>query len=151
MAVFFVVMAVGDPYNGRKGDNLMNTLNNQSTLHHVLHTNAVFSFTSGLFFVLARQPLTEFLGASAAVMNILALVMFGYALLIAANILRPEIHRNFVLFTIIGDSAWVLASILLLILPAFSFSSDAKWAIGITAICVDILATLQFLQWRKMP
>lgn len=128
----------------------MNTANNPSTLHHVLHTNAVYSFTSGLFFLLARQPLTAFLGASAAAMNILVLIMFGYALLIAANLLRPEIHRNFVLFTVIGDSAWVFGSLLLLILPAFSFSSDAKWAIGITAICVDILATLQFLEWRKM-
>jgi hypothetical protein len=150
MAVFFVDMAVRDSYNGWKGDNKMNTLNNQSTLHHILHTNAVFSFTSGLFFLLAREPLAEFLGASAAVMNILALIMFGYALLIATNILRPEIKRGFVLFTVIGDSAWVLGSILLLILPVFGFNGDAKWAIGITAICVDILATLQFLEWRKM-
>jgi hypothetical protein len=128
----------------------MNTLNNQSTLHHVLHTNAVFSFTSGLFFLLARNPLAEFLGTSTAVMDILAIVMFGYALMIAANILRPEIRPGFALFTVIGDSAWVLGSILLLILPIFSFNSEAKWAIGITAICVDILATLQFLEWRKM-
>jgi len=128
----------------------MNTLNNQSTLHHVLHTNAVFSFTSGLFFLLARHPLAEFLGASATVMIIIAFVMFGYALLIAANIFRPQIQRSFVLFTVIGDSAWVVGSILLLILPLFGFSSDAKWAIGITAICVDILATLQYLEWRKM-
>lgn len=128
----------------------MNTLNNQSTLQHVLHTNAVFSFTSGLFFLLARRPLTEFLGTSAMVMNVLAFIMFGYALLIAANIFRPEINRGFVLFTVLGDSAWVVGSILLLLLPFFSFSSDAKWAIGITAICVDILATLQFLEWRKM-
>ena len=128
----------------------MNTLNNQSTLHHVLHTNAVFSFTSGIFFLLAREPLAEFLGVSATIMNLLTVVMFGYALLIAANIFRPEINRGFVLFTVIGDSAWVLGSILLLILPTFRFSGDAKWAIGITAICVDLLATLQFLEWRKM-
>ena len=128
----------------------MNTINNQFTLHHVLHTNAVFSATSGLFFLIARHPLAEFLGTSTAVMNILAFVMFGYALLIALNIFRPAIKRGFVLFTVLGDSAWVIGSILLLILPIFSFSGDAKWAIGITAICVDILATLQFLEWRKM-
>jgi hypothetical protein len=128
----------------------MNTQINQPTLHHILHTNAVFSFTSGLFFLLARNPLAEFLGASTAFMNILAFVTFGYALIIAINIFRPEIKRGFVLFTVISDSAWVLGSILLLILPMFGFSGDAKWAIGITAICVDILATLQFLEWRKM-
>jgi hypothetical protein len=44
----------------------------------------------------------------------------------------------------------VLTSILLLVLPWFTFTSEAKWAIGVTAICVDIFATLQFLQWRKM-
>ena len=128
----------------------MNTQNQPFALHHILHTNAVFSATSGLFFLLARKPLAEFLGASMAVMNILAFVMFGYALLIAANIFRPEISRGFVLVTVIGDSTWVLASVLLLILPLFRFSSGARWAIGITAICVDILATLQFLEWRKM-
>ena len=128
----------------------MYTMNNQSILHRVLYTNVIFCATSGLFFLVARNPLAEFLGASPVVMNMLALVMFGYALLIAANIFRPEIKRGFVFFTVIGDSAWVLGSVLLLILPSFSFSSDAKWAIGITAICVDILATLQFLEWRKM-
>jgi hypothetical protein len=128
----------------------MNKQNKPFSLHHILHTNAVFSATSGLFFLLARKPLAEFLGASGIIMNILAFVMFGYALLIAANIFRPEISRGFVLFTVIGDSTWVLASVLLLILPLFAFSSDARWAIGVTAICVDILATLQFLKWRKM-
>ena len=128
----------------------MNTQNKPFALQHILHTNAVFSATSGLFFLLARKPLAEFLDASDAFMNILALVVIGYALLIATNLFRPEISRGFVLFTVIGDSSWVLASVLLLILPFFSFSSEAKWAIGITAICVDILATLQFLEWRKM-
>ena len=128
----------------------MNTQNKAFALQHILHTNAVFSATSGLFFLLARKPLAEFLGASEALINILAFVMFGYALLIAVNLFRPEIGRGFVLFTVIGDSSWVLASVLLLILPLFSFSGEAKWAIGITAICVDVLATLQFLEWRKM-
>ena len=129
----------------------MNTqITTQSTLHRVLEANAVFSATSGLFFLVASKPLGEFLGASPLVMNILAIVMFGYAALITFNTSRPVISRSFTLFTVIGDSAWVLGSILLLILPLFNFTADAKWAIGITAICVDVFATLQFLQWRKM-
>ena len=127
----------------------MNTTYNPFNLHHILNANAMFSFTSGLFFVLARKPLGEFLGASPIVMIDLAVVMFLYAALIAFNTQRAEINRGFTLFTVIGDSAWVLGSILLLILPIFSFTTDAKWAIGITAICVDIFATLQFLEWRK--
>lgn len=127
----------------------MNTTNNPFNLRHILNANAMFSFTSGLFFALARNPLGEFLGASPIVMIDLAVVMFLYAALIAFNTQRSEINRGFTLFAVIGDSAWVLASILLLVLPIFSFTSEAKWAIGITAICVDIFATLQFLEWRK--
>jgi hypothetical protein len=127
----------------------MNTTYNPFNLHHILNANAMFSFTSGLFFVLARNPLGEFLGASPTVMVTLALIMFGYAALIAFNTQRAEINRGFTLFTVLGDSIWVLASILLLVLPIFNFTSDAKWAIGITAIFVDVFATIQFIEWRK--
>lgn len=127
----------------------MNTTYNPFNLHHILNANAMFSFTSGLFFVLARNPLGEFLAASPTVMVTLALVMFGYAALIAFNTQRAEINRRFTLFTILGDSIWVLASILLLVLPIFNFTTEAKWAIGITAIFIDIFATFQFLEWRK--
>lgn len=127
----------------------MNTTYNPFNLHHILNANAMFSFTSGLFFVLARKPLADFLSASSGLMIALAIVMFGYAALIGFNTQRTEISRSFTLFTVIGDSAWVLASVLLLMLPIFNFTTDAKWAIGITAICVDIFATLQFLEWRK--
>ncbi|MBI3167042.1 MAG: hypothetical protein HYZ22_01080 [Chloroflexi bacterium] len=128
----------------------MNTTKNQNNLRHILNSNAMFSFTSGIFFLLARKPLAEFLNAAPAVMIDLAIVMFAYAALIGFNTTRSEITRGFTLFTVIGDSGWVLASILLLILPTFSFTPDAKWAIGITAVCVDTFATLQFLEWRKM-
>ena len=128
----------------------MNIQTNQSSLHHILNANAMFSATSGLIFFLAARPLAEFLGTTPPVMYILTIVMFGYAALIAFNTFRPEISRGFTLLTVIGDSAWVLLSVLLLVAPGLDFSPEAKWAIGVTAICVDIFATLQFLEWRKM-
>jgi hypothetical protein len=128
----------------------MNIQTPQSNLRHILNANAMFSATSGLFFLLAAKPLAEFLDTTPLVMYILTIVMFGYALLIAFNTYRPAISREFTLFTVIGDTAWVLGSILLLILPWFNLTSDAKWAIGITAVCVDVFATLQFFEWRKM-
>jgi hypothetical protein len=126
----------------------MNIQTNQSHLRQIIIANAVFSATSGLFFLLAARPLAEFLSTTPQIMFLLAVVMFGYAVLLAFNATRPAISRAFTLFTVIGDSAWVLLSILLLLTPWFT--SEAKWAIGITAICVDIFATLQFLEWRKM-
>jgi hypothetical protein len=128
----------------------MNIQLDQSNLRHILNANAMFSFSSGLFFLLASKPLAGFLGASPMTMYILSIILFGYAVLIAFNTYRTTISRGFALFTVLGDSAWVIASILLLVLPFFRFSTDAKWAIGITAVCVDIFATLQFLEWHKM-
>jgi hypothetical protein len=128
----------------------MNTTNKDLHLYHILNANAMFSFTSGLFFVLGRNPLGEFLNTTPSVMIGLALVMFFYAGLIAFHTQRNQVTRNFTLFTVLGDSGWVLLSIALLILPIFNFTADAKWAIGITAICIDAFATLQFLEWRKM-
>jgi len=126
----------------------MNIQTNQSNLHRVLSANAVFSATSGLFFLVAAKPLAEFLGTTVQIMFLLAVVMFGYAALLGFNATRSVISRGFTLFTVVGDTAWVLLSILLLLTPWFS--AEAKWTIGITAICVDIFATLQFLEWRKM-
>ena len=128
----------------------MNIQTKPSHLRHILQANAMFSATSGLFFVLAARPLAEFLGTTPLIMYSLAVVLFGYAALIAYNTYRPVISRDFILFTVIGDTAWVILSILLLVAPWFNFAPAAKWAIGITAICVDIFATLQFLEWRKM-
>ena len=128
----------------------MNIQTTQSNLRHILNANAMFSATSGLFFFIAARPFAEFLGTTPLVMYMLGIFLFGYAALIAFNTFRPAISREFTLFTVIGDSAWVLLSVLLLIVPGFNFTPDAKWAIGITAICVDIFATLQFLEWRKM-
>jgi NADH:ubiquinone oxidoreductase subunit 6 (subunit J) len=135
---------------GGKGENKMNIQTDQSNLRHFLNANAMFSATSGLIFFLAARPLAEFLGTMPSIMYVLAIVMFSYAALIAFNTYRPTISRGFTLFTVIGDSAWVLLSIVLLLAPGFSFTPEAKWAIGITAICVDIFATLQLIEWRKM-
>lgn len=119
-----------------------------SNLRRILSANAIFSATSGLFFLLADKPLAEFLSTTLLIMYLLTAVMFGYAALLAFTASRPVVSREFVLFTVIGDTAWVLLSILLLL--THWFTADAKWAIGVTAICVDIFATLQFLEWRKM-
>jgi hypothetical protein len=128
----------------------VNTHNSQTALHDILLANGVFCFTSGLIFALTASPLAGFLNTTQPVMTILGIAIMLYGVLVGFNATRPAISRGFTFFTVIGDSVWVLASILLLTLPIFHFTPDAKWAIGLTAICVDIFATLQFLEWRKM-
>jgi len=70
--------------------------------------------------------------------------------LIYVNASRAEVSRSFVLFAIFGDSAWVVLSIMLLLTNWVPFTVEGKWAIGVIAAIVDVFATLQFLEWRKM-
>ena len=129
----------------------MNTPANQTFIRRILYGNAIFSGVSGLLFLLASNPIAKFLGLDASlVVLILGIGLVGYAVLIYTNVSRVEISSAFVLFAIIGDSAWVLLSIILLLTSWVPFSVEGKWAVGIIAVIVDIFATLQFLEWRKM-
>lgn len=125
-------------------------MHSQANLSRLLVSNGTFCFTSGIIFTLAAKPLADFLGTLPLAMSILGIGLILYGGFVIYMATRLVISRTFTLFTIMADSAWVLLNILLLILPAFHFTADAKWAIGITAICVDAFATLQFLEWRKM-
>ena len=125
-------------------------MDNQFNLSRLLVSNGTFCFTSGVIFTLAANPLADFLDTLPIVMSILGIGLILYGAFVTYMATRPIITKGFTLFTVIADSIWVLLSILLLVLPIFNFTTETKWAIGITAICVDTFATLQFLEWRKM-
>jgi hypothetical protein len=129
----------------------MNTSMNQTLLRRILYSNAMFSGVSGLLFIIASRPIANFMGLDASLAVLVpGIGLVGYAALIYTNVSRAEISPSFVLFAIIGDSSWVLLSILLLVTGWVPFSMEGKWAVGIIAVIVDIFATLQFLEWRKM-
>lgn len=125
-------------------------MNNQLNLSRILLANGVFCSTSGLIFTLAANPLAGFLNTLPLAMTILGIGLLLYGLFIIYMSMRPVITKNFTLFAVVADSAWVLLSVLLLVLPAFNFTADTKWTIGIIAVVVDVFATLQFMEWRKM-
>ena len=81
---------------------------------------------------------------------LLGIGLIGYAALLYLNASRPEISRSFVLFAVIADTIWVLLSVVLLLTNWMPFTGPGKWAVGIVAVIVDIFATLQFFEWRKM-
>jgi hypothetical protein len=147
MAVFFVDLAVSNLLQWGQGKTIMN---NQLNLSQILFANGVFCSTSGLIFTLAANPLAGFLSTIPLVMIVLGIGLLLYGMYIIYMSMRPIITKGFTLFAVLADSAWVLLSVLLLVLPAFNFTADAKWAIGIVAVVVDVFATLQFMEWRKM-
>ncbi len=124
---------------------------NQITLRRVLSGNAITSGLFGLLLLVDSGLIARFLGFdSPLALLVVGLVAVTYAALLAFNLSRPSLRRGFVLLTVIGDSAWVLLSVLLLVAGWVPLSLSAKWAIGLAAALVDVFATLQFLEWRKM-
>ncbi|HEX9385240.1 MAG TPA: hypothetical protein VF918_02895 [Anaerolineales bacterium] len=129
----------------------MKTSVNQTVIRRILYGNALFSGVSGLLFIFASSPIAEFIGLdSSLAILIIGIGLAGYAALIYANASRAEIYSSFVLFAVIGDSTWVLLSIVLLLTGWVTFSVEGKWAVGIIAAMVDVFATLQLIEWRKM-
>jgi len=128
----------------------MNT-NNKATIRRILFGNAIFSVLSGLLFTFFSASIANFLGAGAStIILLIGIGLIGYAALIYVNASRGELSRFFVLFTIIGDSAWVVFSIVLLLTNWVPFTVEGKWTVGILAAIVDVFSTLQFIEWRKM-
>ena len=129
----------------------MNISVNQSSIRRILYGNAVFSGMSGLLFIFAARPVADFIGLDTSLAILLiGIGLLGYAALLYINASRAEISRSFVLLAIIADTTWALLSVLLLLTGWVSFSVEGKWVVGILAVIVDIFATLQFLEWRKM-
>jgi hypothetical protein len=130
-------------------------MNNQSqftNIRRVLYANAIFCGVSGLAFTFASKPIAVFLGiaSSSGILLGLGIVLMIYADIVYIFAKKDDISKGFVLFVIIADSLWVLDSILLLVTNWVPFTVEGKWAIGIIAVIVDLFATFQFFEWRKM-
>ena len=129
----------------------MNTSPNQTIIRSILYGNAIFSGVSGLLFILASNVVANFIGLEPSpVILVIGIGLAGYTVLIYVNASRKEIFRSFVLTAVISDSVWVLLSILLLTTGWVQFSVDGKWTVGLIAMLVDVFATLQIIEWRKM-
>jgi hypothetical protein len=120
-------------------------------IRRVLLGNAIFSAVSGILLAFGSIPIARFLGIGPPlIILIIGIGLAGYAALLYTNASRAEIPRSFVLTAVIADSAWVVLSVILLVTGWVPFSSEGKWAVGIIAVIVDVFATLQFIEWRKM-
>lgn len=127
------------------------TIHRSRPIRSILYGNAIFSGLSGLLFIFASSPIAQFIGIETPFIILgIGIGLVGYAALIYVNASRTEISRSFVLTAIIADSTWVLLSIVLLLTGWVPLSAEGKWAIGIVAALVDVFATLQFIEWRKM-
>ena len=125
--------------------------NKRSMLHTAIRSNAIFSDISALVLVLAAEPLAALLGLNnPAILIGIGVGLFAWSLLLFWGSMQVEIPRWLAWLAIDGDLAWVAASVIVLLLPAFSLTTAGKWAIAITADIVLVFAIWQFIALRRM-
>jgi hypothetical protein len=124
--------------------------NKNSMLHIALRSNAVFSDISGLVMLVAAKPLAAFLGLNnPGFMVGMGIALLAWALILFWGSIQPDVPRWLAWLAIDGDLAWVVGSVIVLLLPAFSFSIAGKWTITIIADIVLVFAIWQFFALRK--
>lgn len=124
--------------------------NKSNLLRRTLQADAIFSALSGLVLTAGAGPLTKFAGLETPlILTIMGAGSLLYAASIFYNIRQPFISPAFAWFTIIGNTIWVLASLVILF-AGLPLTSPAWWAIAIAADIVAVFAVLQYLGLRRM-
>lgn len=122
-----------------------------STLgRRVLRASGVFSLLGGAALAAACKPIAAFLGPDIA----LALLIVGgatflYAVYLLWVLSRPAVRQRLLLTIGVADAAWVLASIILLLVPGMPFTTEGRWAVGVLAFIVAGFAALEFYALRR--
>jgi hypothetical protein len=125
--------------------------NNSSLLKNALVGNSVFSFTSGLAFVIFSRAIANFLGVSASWIILVlgaGLLLYGWQIYSAAK--ADPISAGLAKFAVYADLAWVIGSIILIFANLIPFTTPGKWGIAIIADIVLAFAILQYAGLRRM-
>ena len=113
-------------------------------------SNAAFGSIFGVVLLVEASPVATFLGLNAPVI----FIVMGILLLVAAfalvwTVVRQRITRRMLLSMGLIDSAWVVGSIVLLLLPTSPFTVGGKWVIALLALVVADFACFELYDARK--
>lgn len=124
---------------------------NSSLLRNALYGNSIFSFVSGLIFLLFSKVIAGFLGLPAPWIILalgVGLIVYGIEIYVAAR--SEPVNRGIAKFAVYADLAWVLGSAVLIFANLVPFTDAGKWAIAIIADIVLVFAILQAVGLRKI-
>ncbi|MEZ4669455.1 MAG: hypothetical protein R3E39_16230 [Anaerolineae bacterium] len=106
---------------------------------------------SGAVFALGAGAVSTFAGIeSSAFLLILGvgLLVYGLGILYIAN--KTAIDRRLPLALLLGNIAWIVASLLFLAADPFNMTTEGRWLTLILADVVGVMAIWQFVALRRM-
>ncbi|MFC1975261.1 hypothetical protein ACFLXQ_02555 [Chloroflexota bacterium] len=125
--------------------------NSSTFVRNVLKANAVFSSLSGGAFLVAAKPMAAFLGLSIpAILIITGILLLIFAADVFYLATRKTVNPKGVVAVIVADALWVIGSVILLVTGLVPLTVEGKWAVGIVAVMVAVLADLQYYGLRQM-
>ena len=120
-------------------------------LKGVLIANGAFSLISGLVLITVAHSIAKLMGIA----NDQVLVYVGIGLVVFAGTVlyaafKNPLSKKQVWSIIIQDWAWVLASILVIVLQAWQLTSTGYWMIAVVALIVGDFAFFQMRWLRRL-
>jgi len=120
-------------------------------LQRALQGNALFSAMSGLGFVLAPGWLARITGIRPALaFTIVGAGLVGYAAWLWLNARKEPVPRSTALVAIVGDSLWVIASVIVLMSGLLPLTTAGKWGVALVADVIGVFAILQLIGLRRL-
>ena len=112
-------------------------------LKNALRANAIFSVLSGLFIVFGHDLVLQWLGLSDINIMVIGVGLVFFAVYLIWMAVQKGIPRSMVSGVIAGDWAWVVGSVVLVVLKSGIFSTFGLFLVLDAALVVMIFAIWQ--------
>jgi len=130
---------------------MFNLMSSPRFLRAVVWFDASTGVLLGVLHLLLTAPLAEWLGLPAGLLQVTGAMLLGYAAL-ATSIARSEpMPRGWLWVLIVGNFAWALASLALLLGSAAAPTLLGQAYLLVHVVSVALLAELQWMGVRRLP
>ena len=118
-------------------------------LRRALLADAVFSGVAALGFTLGAGALAALFSLPEALLRETGLFLIAYTALVGWLAARPTVSRALVLLVVIGNAAWTVGSIALLLSGSVSPNLAGELMVVAQAIATGVFAAVQYVGLRK--
>ena len=117
---------------------------NNKKLSLTLKINAIFSLVNGLAMLFFYKQIAAFMNFEyPQVLLAIGIILIGFAALVYRTAVASTISKKLIKFIIIQDWLWVVGSVLIIALQAFSINRIGFIVIGVIALIIADFAIFQ--------
>ncbi|MCK1359196.1 hypothetical protein [Bradyrhizobium sp. 199] len=124
-------------------------INASTFLRRALLADAIFSGVAALGFTFGASAFAALFNLPEALLRETGLFLIAYTALVGWLASRPSVSRALVLLVVIGNAAWTVGSIGLLLSGAVSPNISGELMVVAQAIATGVFAELQYVGLRK--